>query len=256
MAEGGSRPHWRDVGVLVVLAVLLVGGLVHYGRDLSEPAATTGDKPSASPPRVPRRSSRARRRPIRAQPAPPSGGTCWDGRPTTDALAVRPARRRPRPVVGVPVVRRGPGVVPQGEPQQRQLPRGRVVRVLPACARPAGDDHLRPGRGRRPGRAVAADADRCGEPPDGARRPGRPMHLPRRREPARPDHRDVRQVPLRRLGLRASAPRPRRRPGARSSGSARRRRCVGCASSGCVLARVPWTPHRGSPRRPPWAPRR
>ena len=85
MAEEGTRPHWRDALVLTVLAVLLVGGLVHYGRDMSdEPATTTDDKPSASPARRAQAQLESAPPTDPATPAPPSGGTCWDGRPTTE----------------------------------------------------------------------------------------------------------------------------------------------------------------------------
>ncbi len=84
MAEVGTRPHWRDALVLVVLAVLLVGGLFHYGRDMSDdPAATTDDRPSSS--QAPRAQAELESAPPTepAQPVP-SAGTCWDGRPTTE----------------------------------------------------------------------------------------------------------------------------------------------------------------------------
>jgi len=88
MSDADSRLHWRDAMVVTLLAVVLVAGLVHFGRGLggssrgpgagrlegsSTPAGPTGEAtaqlegaPSSDP----------------ASPAP-GGGTCWDGRDTT-----------------------------------------------------------------------------------------------------------------------------------------------------------------------------
>jgi hypothetical protein len=83
MAEVGARPHWRDALVLVVLAVLIALGLVHYGRGMTdEPASSSGHSPSAT------QSARAQARLDSAPPTDPAapattGATCWDGRPTT-----------------------------------------------------------------------------------------------------------------------------------------------------------------------------
>jgi hypothetical protein len=80
MADVGARSHWRDAVLLLVLAIVIAGGLVHYGRDMTdEPSASTGHSLSGKP------STRAQAeldsaRP--ADPATPSGGTCWDGRHT------------------------------------------------------------------------------------------------------------------------------------------------------------------------------
>ena len=51
MSEVGARPRWRDALVLAVLAAVIVGGLVHYGRGLGERRHTHGRRhrsPSAS----------------------------------------------------------------------------------------------------------------------------------------------------------------------------------------------------------------
>jgi hypothetical protein len=85
MSEVGARPRWRDALVLAVLAAVIIGGLVHYGRDLGDAhrarsagghSGSTGPSPSggataeldSAPPTDPG-----------AQPAA-TGGTCWDGR--------------------------------------------------------------------------------------------------------------------------------------------------------------------------------
>jgi hypothetical protein len=87
MSEAGVRLRWRDALVLAVLTVVIVSGLVHYGRDLggtkhpvadpSPSASATGsptDEPTAqlegAPPTDP------------AVPAAPTA-TCWDGRETS-----------------------------------------------------------------------------------------------------------------------------------------------------------------------------
>jgi hypothetical protein len=85
------RPRWRDALVLTVLAVVLMGGLVHYGRGLDDPgdpgetgpgqvqAESTSPSPSAEATAQldsgPPSSS--------SSPPPAPNGTCWDGRETT-----------------------------------------------------------------------------------------------------------------------------------------------------------------------------
>ncbi len=94
MAEVGARPHWRDALVLVTLAVVILGGLVHYssrlggadrpaaGAGATEGATSTGTEPQAP-------SSQATAQLEGAPPTDPSAptpltaGTCWDGRETT-----------------------------------------------------------------------------------------------------------------------------------------------------------------------------
>jgi hypothetical protein len=88
MAEPAARPRWRDALVLTVLAVVIVGGLVHYGRGL-----TDDDSPTSGAVREPAdRSSPSAEATAELEsgppsdpesPPPPSGGTCWDGRETT-----------------------------------------------------------------------------------------------------------------------------------------------------------------------------
>ena len=81
----GTRPRRRDALVLAVLAAVIIGGLVHYGRGLGG-----GDKPTASGPESPSASTSPTAEataqlegspPTDPATAPsPTGGTCWDGR--------------------------------------------------------------------------------------------------------------------------------------------------------------------------------
>jgi hypothetical protein len=88
MSEVGTRLRWRDALVLAVLAAVIIGGVVHYGRALGgrdEPLAggqrstSGGPSPTAgataeldsAPPTDPG-----------ARPAANSS-TCWDGRETS-----------------------------------------------------------------------------------------------------------------------------------------------------------------------------
>lgn len=108
MSEVGVRPHWRDALVVVALAAVIIGGLVHYSsalRDEDRPTAqaTTSSgpgessAPSSAPSQTP--SGPASQTPTGptsdataeldgapttdpATPADPTGGTCWDGRET------------------------------------------------------------------------------------------------------------------------------------------------------------------------------
>lgn len=81
MAEVGARPRRRDALMLVVLAVVIAGGLIHYGRGLTdEPAASTGHRPSTTPSPGARAELDSAQPTDPATPATPSGGTCWDGR--------------------------------------------------------------------------------------------------------------------------------------------------------------------------------
>ncbi len=88
MAEPAARPRWRDALVLTVLAVLIVGGLVHYGRSLGEtdsPANGAVRQPSSgtSPTAEATAELESGLSSDPSSPPPPSGGTCWDGRETT-----------------------------------------------------------------------------------------------------------------------------------------------------------------------------
>jgi hypothetical protein len=88
MAEVGTRVRWRDALALAVLAAIIIGGLVHYGRGLGDdehPAA--GD--SRSPTATASPSGGATAELDSAPPTDPGGPsasvhrTCWDGRQTT-----------------------------------------------------------------------------------------------------------------------------------------------------------------------------
>jgi hypothetical protein len=83
MAEVDARPRLRDALVLAVLAAVIIGGLVHYGRQLGHdepradghrglatPSPSGGDTAEldSAPPTDP------------GAPANTTGGTCWDGR--------------------------------------------------------------------------------------------------------------------------------------------------------------------------------
>jgi hypothetical protein len=93
MSEEGARPRWRDVLVVVVLAVVIVAGLVHYGRGLAadEPGSGTDDNSSStSAPQIRAQAQLEGAAPTDpATPATPAtsatpvDSTCWDGRQTT-----------------------------------------------------------------------------------------------------------------------------------------------------------------------------
>jgi hypothetical protein len=87
MSEVGARPRWRDALVLAVLAAVIVGGLVHYGRGLGDddvPTAGGPATPSASNAPTGGATAQLEGAPPTdpAAPAAPNGGTCWDGRET------------------------------------------------------------------------------------------------------------------------------------------------------------------------------
>ena len=87
MAEVGARPRWRDALVLAVLAAVIVGGLIHYGRDLGAddtPSAGATKSPSASTSPTAQATAQLEGAPPTdpAAPSSPTGGTCWDGRET------------------------------------------------------------------------------------------------------------------------------------------------------------------------------
>jgi hypothetical protein len=82
------RPRWRDALVLTVLAVVLVGGLVHYGRGLDDeddPSRSAVQAPSESPSPTAAATAELESGPPAdpSSPAPAAAGTCWDGRETT-----------------------------------------------------------------------------------------------------------------------------------------------------------------------------
>jgi hypothetical protein len=94
MAEVDARPHWRDALLLVTLAAVILGGLVHYSSRLGgegSPDARTGA--SGSPTSTGNESvSPTSQATAQLEGAPPtdpaapaaaSAGTCWDGRETT-----------------------------------------------------------------------------------------------------------------------------------------------------------------------------
>ena len=206
----GTRPRWRDALVLAVLAAVIIGGVVHYGRGLGHDEP--GDRPSHwSPTSAParHRAAEATAELDSAPPTDPGAPPAHDrrhllGRPC-DLLApaLRTARRGARAGVGLPVVRRATGgsatrpgpnadsypVVESYECFQRAL--GQPVTVTydqvkdPAqverwlLAR-LGQDHRTEIPGAHGGRCIFTD---------GVTRPARITG-------------DVRAVPLRRVGLR------------------------------------------------------
>ena len=88
MSEVGTRPRWRDVLVVFALGVVIVGGVVHYGRGLAgedDPAAhnaVQGRAASRSP--TAQETAELDGAPP-AEPVDPAAPTrtCWDGRETT-----------------------------------------------------------------------------------------------------------------------------------------------------------------------------
>ena len=89
MSQGGARARWRDSLVLLVLGVVIVAGLVHYGRDLTESDDRSADQPSQAPTSSLSPSAEATAELDSAPPADPVSPptppdrTCWDGRETT-----------------------------------------------------------------------------------------------------------------------------------------------------------------------------
>jgi len=88
MAEMSKRPRWVDTLLLVVLAVLLVVGLVYYGRDMMDEPSTAPDVSSStstaspSPSATSESPSPTEATPTStATPTPTVAATCWDGRP-------------------------------------------------------------------------------------------------------------------------------------------------------------------------------
>jgi hypothetical protein len=87
MTQAVVRPRWRDALALAVLAAVLIGGLVHYGRGLGrhEPSAQAPPRPSSTPSPTGGATAQLDGAPPTdpAAPADPSGGSCWDGRATS-----------------------------------------------------------------------------------------------------------------------------------------------------------------------------
>jgi hypothetical protein len=85
--EGASaRQQWRDGLIVAALAIVIVGGLIHYGRALGErePGAARSGHSSATRSPTAEATAQLEGAPSTdpASPPSPSGGTCWDGRET------------------------------------------------------------------------------------------------------------------------------------------------------------------------------
>jgi hypothetical protein len=87
MSDVGSRLRWRDALVLAVLAAVIIGGVVHYGRALGaddEPVARGAGHGSGRPSPTADATAQLDSGPSSPGPAPAAGaGTCWDGRETS-----------------------------------------------------------------------------------------------------------------------------------------------------------------------------
>jgi hypothetical protein len=89
MSDAVTRPRWRDALALAVLAAVIIGGLVHYGRGLGDEdtAPVAGGHRSPSPTAAPTGGATAELDSAPpadpAAPSAPPAGTCWDGRETT-----------------------------------------------------------------------------------------------------------------------------------------------------------------------------
>jgi hypothetical protein len=91
MSEVSVRPRLWDALVLLVLAVVIVGGLVHYGRPEGDGRGTTASAQataSVSPPVATSPTAEATAPPDSPSPSSPAtppaqSRTCWDGRDTT-----------------------------------------------------------------------------------------------------------------------------------------------------------------------------
>ena len=89
MSQGGARARWRDSLVLLVLGGVIVAGLIHYGRGMTEPESRTDEASTGAPGASPSPSADATAELDSAPPsdpvAPPTAPdkTCWDGRATT-----------------------------------------------------------------------------------------------------------------------------------------------------------------------------
>lgn len=86
MSDVGARLRWRDALLLFGLALVIVAGLVHYGRGLGDGDPTTSGVVHSPGPTSPTAQATAELEGApsadpTAEPAPTS--TCWDGRDTT-----------------------------------------------------------------------------------------------------------------------------------------------------------------------------
>ena len=224
MSEVGAGLRWRDALVLFVLGTVIVSGIVHYGRGLGDDGdpATRDVGQGPAPTRSPSAQETARLEGAPpadpAQPPAPGGGTCWDGRATTSLrLCGLPEGARGLEWV-FPSFARDRAQCHKAQPDDESYPVidsyecfQRALRRPVTVTYDEVDDPTQV-------RAVAAGPARQVEPERAPGPPRRPLHLHRRREPPRADHRDLRAVPLRRLGLRQEPRRPSGR-GGRSSGS-------------------------------------
>ena len=234
MSEVGARPRWRDAlaaGCARRRDHRRAGPLRPRPRRRRQPTAGGPASPSAEHRHRPARpppSSRAPRRPTRPRRPPPAGGTCWDGRETASLkLCGLPDGARGLAWV-FPSFARDRALCHQARPNDDSYP---VVESYACFQQALGqpvtvtyDQVKDPEQVEQ----LAAGATRQEAPPDDPRRARRPLHLQGRRQPSGPDHRDVRAVPLRRLGLR-------RQPAGRRPGLAEDR---------------PAAPARDGPRRP------
>jgi hypothetical protein len=88
MSEVGTRLRWRDALVLAVLAAVIIGGLVHYGRGLrgrDEPAARGQESSSAGTSPTSGATAQLDSAPSAESGSQPAAkiSTCWDGRETS-----------------------------------------------------------------------------------------------------------------------------------------------------------------------------
>jgi hypothetical protein len=88
MSEVGTRVHWRDTLAVAALAVVLVGGLVHFAQGMGDdrrPAArdSHGGSTQAGPSGEATAQLEGAPASDPTSPAAPTGRTCWDGRETT-----------------------------------------------------------------------------------------------------------------------------------------------------------------------------
>jgi hypothetical protein len=89
MSEDGTRPRWRDALVVFVLGLVIISGVVHYGRGLGadDDRPTAHGVQSSAPSQSPTAQETAELEGASptdpTSPPAPSGGTCWDGRETT-----------------------------------------------------------------------------------------------------------------------------------------------------------------------------
>ena len=247
MAEvGAARPRWRDALVLAVLAAVIVGGLVHYGRGLG----ADDTRLRRRPPRAPRSSHVTDRRghgPARGRPADRPGRAAARprrrhllGRPRDHrAQAVRAARGRPRAGVGVPVVR--PTTAPcatRPAPTPTATPWSSPTSA--SSRRSASRSRSPTTRSRTPPRSSTGCSARVGKAHmrkiPGATR--RPLHLQGRPQPPGADHRACTSSSPTSSRSTPRARRPPSGPGEDLSGSARRRRSAASATPRAALTPV------------------